>query len=89
MSWTITEDHILDGERVGVEGHGVTVGRDTPGAKRFHTFDDDGDRVFSGWLVDDGECPVFDCPWESALAYAMYDVGATAIKDGRHEFVIG
>jgi hypothetical protein len=89
MSWTITEDHVLDGERVGVEGHGVTVGRDTPGAERFHTFDDDGERVFSGWLVDDDRCPVFDNPWESALSFAMHDVGATVIRDDRGEAVVG
>ena len=59
--------------------------RETPGAVRFHTRDDDGDAVYSGWLVeaDDGG------GWEMAFDWSARDAGSTAILNGRWEIVIG
>ena len=87
MSWTISKDH-TGNNREGISGTGKDVDKTTPDAEQFHTFDDDGDPAFSGWLVDDDACPVYGCAWESALSFAEYDVGATTIKDHRGETVI-
>ncbi len=59
--------------------------RETPGAVRFHTRDDDGDAVYSGWLLeaDDGG------GWEMAFAWSARDAGSTAILNGWWEMIIG
>jgi hypothetical protein len=57
------------------------ITRFTPGAKRFHAYDDDGEHYYSGWLL--GDC------WEVIYEWAASYAGCTLIKDGNKEGVIG
>lgn len=63
----------------------VKVTRDTPGAKRFRIYNDDGTCDYEGWLIEDDED---ECPWSGALDFGTWDAGSTAILDGNHKHVI-
>tara|TARA_B100000809_G_scaffold216036_1_gene221511 strand:- start:1323 stop:1595 length:273 start_codon:yes stop_codon:yes gene_type:complete len=57
------------------------ITRFTPGAKRFHAYDDDGNHYYSGWLL--GDC------WEVIYEWAAAYAGCTLIKDGQKKGIIG
>ena len=57
------------------------ITRFTPGAKRFHAYDDDGEHYYSGWLL--GDC------WEVIYEWAAAYGGCTLIKDGQKKGIIG
>ena len=88
VGFTIDKDHLETGEH---NAKGICwapnlneakkITRFTPGAKRFHAYDDDGEHYYSGWLV--GDC------WEVIYEWAAAYAGCTLIKDGNKEGVIG
>ena len=59
----------------------VTITKDTPGAKRWHTRDDDGELYYSGWLIGDQT-------WEVVWMWASGYAGATDVFDGNWKQVI-
>jgi len=59
--------------------------RETPGAVRWHTRDDDGDATYSGWLVEAADGGA----WEMAFAWSARDAGSVSILNGRWEMIIG
>lgn len=85
-AFTVTDD-LIDTGQVGASwpngprGSAV-IGRDTPGAERWHVRDDDGEHYYSGWLIG-------DMTWEVVLDWAAGYAGATAVFDGQWRMVIG
>ena len=59
-----------------------TITKATPGARRWHARDDDGELYYSGWLVGDQTWLVV-CDWASGYA------GAPHVFDGRWRQVVG
>ena len=85
-AFTVTADLLDDGagSAVGQTWPPGTdrIGKDTPGAVRWHAKDDDGEHYYSGYLVG-------DMTWEVVADWAAGYAGAAAIFDGQWAMVIG
>jgi hypothetical protein len=54
---------------------------ETPGAVRWHAYDDDSVLYYSGWLV--GDC------WDVILGWGMRDAGVAYVNDDDGQCIVG
>ena len=88
IGFTVEKDHLEEGKSSAVGicwapdlDKAKMIDKYTPGSKRWHAYDDDGEHYYSGWLL--GDC------WEVVYTWAAGYAGCTLIKDGQLKGVIG
>ena len=88
IGFTVEKDHLEEGKSSAVGicwapdlDKAKMIDKYTPGSKRWHAYDDDGEHYYSGWLL--GDC------WEVIYEWAAGYAGCTLIKDGQLKGVIG